>query len=230
VTTGLTILAGAPKLGKSWFALGMAFAISVGGRVLGDIKVSMADVLYLALEDTPRRLQGRMVRMGVSPTVKLRLMTEWPHGPRGILALDAWMLEHPETRAVIVDTVGKMSGVEDGNSYQETYRFASDLKRVADRHEIAVVAITHSAKIKKEDWTHNVIGSVGTIGAADTIMVMTRPRGCVDGILSVTGRDVVEEEAGIRFDPDVGTWTMLDYVPKARGQWRDGKAQAAGGD
>ena len=41
---GLNLLAGAPKVGKSWFAL----------------DVEQGDALYLALEDPPRRMQDRL--------------------------------------------------------------------------------------------------------------------------------------------------------------------------
>ena len=60
VTEGLVILAGRPKIGKSWLALGLADAVARGGRAFGQLEVEAGDVLYLALEDIPRRLQKRM--------------------------------------------------------------------------------------------------------------------------------------------------------------------------
>ena len=39
VAEGLTILAGAPKVGKSWLSLGLGIAISTGGKALGRIDV-----------------------------------------------------------------------------------------------------------------------------------------------------------------------------------------------
>ena len=50
-------------MGKSWLMLNLSVALAAGGRVLGMVKVARGDVLYLALEDTPRRLQGRLVTM-----------------------------------------------------------------------------------------------------------------------------------------------------------------------
>ena len=57
---GLSFMAGAPKLGKSWMALGLGIAVASGGRALGSVPVEAGDVLYLALEDSPRRLQSRL--------------------------------------------------------------------------------------------------------------------------------------------------------------------------
>ena len=60
---GLTILAGRPKVGKSWLTLQIALAVASGGRVLGQ-PGEKGPVLYLALEDPPRRLKERMLKQG----------------------------------------------------------------------------------------------------------------------------------------------------------------------
>ena len=60
IPEGLSLLAGAPKAGKSWLALNLALGIAAGAPVLGEVAVDPGEVLYLALEDTPRRLQSRM--------------------------------------------------------------------------------------------------------------------------------------------------------------------------
>jgi hypothetical protein len=60
VAEGLTVIAGRPKTGKSWLALGWAIAVATGGVALGSIEVEAGDVLYLALEDNQRRLKKRL--------------------------------------------------------------------------------------------------------------------------------------------------------------------------
>lgn len=62
-TEGATVLAGSPKTGKSWLALGVAVSVAGGGKALGTIAVERREVLYLALEDGPRRLQGRLKKL-----------------------------------------------------------------------------------------------------------------------------------------------------------------------
>ncbi|WP_374139166.1 AAA family ATPase, partial [Sphingomonas sp.] len=56
IVEGLTIFAGAPKLGKSWACLGFGIAVASGGMAFGSIRCEQGAVLYLALEDNPRRL------------------------------------------------------------------------------------------------------------------------------------------------------------------------------
>ena len=63
VPEGTTILAGKPKMGKSWLALGTSVAVAAGGVALGTKRVERGAVLYLALEDNPRRLQSRLKKL-----------------------------------------------------------------------------------------------------------------------------------------------------------------------
>src|SRR5262250_3203080 len=61
IPEGVSILAGRPKIGKSWMALDMALttALKPPSFCLGNLKPLHGDVLYCALEDNPRRLQRR---------------------------------------------------------------------------------------------------------------------------------------------------------------------------
>ena len=59
---GLHLLAGAPKIGKSFLVLQMAYQVSMGTPFLG-FSSRQGTVLYLALEDTCERLQKRLAQM-----------------------------------------------------------------------------------------------------------------------------------------------------------------------
>ena len=60
---GLTLLAGKPKLGKSFLALDLGLAVASGGLAFGSLEVEAGDVLYYALEDSERRLKDRLKQM-----------------------------------------------------------------------------------------------------------------------------------------------------------------------
>jgi RecA-family ATPase len=51
VCEGLSLLAGPPKVGKSWLSLDLALSVAGGGKAFGAIPVQPGPVLYLALED-----------------------------------------------------------------------------------------------------------------------------------------------------------------------------------
>src|SRR5260370_29389247 len=63
VPEGCILFAGKPKLGKSWFVFQLALAVASGDSAFGHFPTERADVLYLALEDTCRRLQSRAKRL-----------------------------------------------------------------------------------------------------------------------------------------------------------------------
>ena len=60
---GVTLLCSKPKFGKCWLAYDLCIACTTGRFTLGTIKPAQGDVLYLALEDSRRRLQRRMTKL-----------------------------------------------------------------------------------------------------------------------------------------------------------------------
>ena len=67
---GVYILAGAPKIGKSFLVAQLAYHVSTGQK-LWEYDIHQGTVLYLALEDDFGRIQNRMFMMyGVEDTDK----------------------------------------------------------------------------------------------------------------------------------------------------------------
>jgi biotin operon repressor len=218
---GLNILAGAQKLGKSWLVLGTAIAVASGGRALGTIQVEDGDVLYLALEDTKRRLKDRLLKLlkGAEAPSRLTITNEWPRLDDGGLDwIRDWLAQHSGARLVIVDTLKKVRPPrgKGGSFYDEDYDVMVSLKEVADEFEVCMVAVHHVSKAVHEDVFNSVSGSMGLTGAADATLILERPRGSNAGALHITGRDV-EEKAGedamsLEFCEVSGSWTLKGTV------------------
>ena len=212
---GVSLLCGPPKVGKSWAALGLGLAVAAGGHAFDTIPVDGGPVLYLALEDTPRRLQTRMGKLlGGQPAPHgLTLATTCPPLPQGgAEAIGAWLDRHPDARMVVIDVFAKMRGqsLPGMSAYDADYAAVGRAKRLADNYGIAVVLVHHVRKAGAEDFLAEVSGTNGIAGAADTTLVLRRARGQADGVLHVTGRDVDEAEYALLFDPDCGAWKLLD--------------------
>ena len=62
VPTGLHLLAGSPKIGKSWLALWLCHQVSSGGKVW-EFDTLKCGTLYISLEDTLDRLHLRLSRI-----------------------------------------------------------------------------------------------------------------------------------------------------------------------
>ncbi|WP_119461883.1 AAA family ATPase [Rhodospirillaceae bacterium SYSU D60014] len=223
LTEGLAFLAGKPKQGKSWLALGVGDAVGRGGQALGGIDVAAGDVLYLALEDTERRLQGRLraVRQELPPTPRLELVTSWPRlDDGGIDALNYWLDGRPDARLIIIDTWAKVKprqkGGRNANIYDEDYAALSPLKELADARSLCVLLVHHVRKGDSDDPFEEISGSTGLTGSADTLLLLKRDRGAHDAALWATGRDIEESETALAFDSDTGRWTRLGPADEYR--------------
>lgn len=195
-------------------ALSLGIAVAAGGLALGKIAVERGDVLYMALEDNPRRLQTRLrILLGsASPPEGLQIDTEWPRLDEGGMdQLTGWLDEHPAARLVVIDVWSRVRPYsrDTANQYQSDYEAAATLQAVAIKYGIAIVCLFHTRKAEADDFVETVQGTLGTAGAADTIVVLKRARGEADATLFVTGRDVLEQELALRFAPDTGTWELL---------------------
>lgn len=229
VSEGLVVLAGAPKLGKSWFALMAIFGVAHGTQFLGRFETVRAGAAYLALEDSPRRLQDRMARLHLKPTPDVHLFCEWPRMPQGLDLLDDFLEEHPEIRLVIIDTLARLRPLitaesGGGTAYDADYDLLAPLKAVADRRHAAILVVTHLRKAVHDDVFMRITGSAAISGAADAMLLLDRKRGKPEGTLTTTSRDAPEIEAALRFDIDAGGWQIVEESPEEAGQTPERKA------
>jgi hypothetical protein len=209
IAEGVNLLAGPPKVGKSWLTFGLALSVAAGDDALGSIPTQAGAVLYLALEDTPRRLQSRMGKLldGRHAPRGLTLATTCPPLPEGgAEAVASWLERNPAARLVIIDVFAKVRGraVTGASAYDADYAAVGYAKALADKDGVAVVLVHHVRKAGAEDFLESVSGTNGLAGAADATLVLRRPRGEADGV------DVDESEHALRFTPDNGASTLLD--------------------
>ncbi|WP_372408837.1 AAA family ATPase [Streptomyces luteireticuli] len=211
IPEGLTVLTGAPKVGKSWICLGLGLAVASGGKALDAIPVEQGEALYLALEDTPRRMQSRLHRIlgDQPPPEALHIHVELPAGLGGVRR---WLDQHPGARLVIVDVLQRVRSDtgREPNAYAADYAAITGLKRLADAYQVAFIVVHHIRKAQSEDWMDATSGTNGINGAADATLFFSRARGEAEGLLHLTGRDVEENEYALRRNEGSMTWHLVD--------------------
>jgi hypothetical protein len=210
IAEGMSILAGRPKIGKSWLLMHIAIAIATGGRVLQTTPVEQGPVLYLALEDTPRRLQKRirLLQPQDADLSRLHLRTRWPRLLDGGLELLEQEIRRIRPRLVVVDTLAKIRThkIREDNAYAADYGFVAELKRLADDHSTSLLGNHHTSKSPRSDPVDEVSGTLGLTGAADSVLVLKRERQQSEATLFLTGRDVEEQEIAITADVANQVW------------------------
>lgn len=228
IAEGLTLLAGKPKIGKSWMVLDIALAVASGGVCLGNVPCEQGDVLYLALEDNMRRLQSRLHKLweyenlaGDIPVPdRLFFSTEWKRaGEGGVEDIREWIDEHPAARLVVVDVLAMFKATSRGRDqtlYESDYGALKDLQSLAMETGVAIVVVHHTRKSGSEsgDPFEKVSGTLGLSGAADTTIILDRDQnGCT---LYGRGRDIEEIETAVMFDKPTCRWSALGKAADVR--------------
>ncbi|WNG94995.1 AAA family ATPase [Mycobacterium sp. ITM-2016-00318] len=208
IPEGLGVLAAPPKVGKSWFVSDVALASAAGGKALGRISVAKRPVLYLALEDGDRRLQGRWRRlMGGQPIPAVNYITRAETSTVVFAMICEFLQQHPGDKPLIIlDTLGKVKPHRPAGTdpYQHDYAVGSQLKAAIDTVPGAsLLVVHHTRKAESSDFIDSVSGTQGIAGSADFVMVLNRRRHSNDAVLSVTGRDISEAEYALHADDGV---------------------------
>ena len=110
LSQGLHILAGSPKVGKSWLALWLAVTVAKGESVWG-MGVKQGTTLYLCLEDSTLRIQNRLFEITEDAPANVHFSTNSGNLGKGLEEqLCAFLSEHPDTVLVIIDTLQMIRG------------------------------------------------------------------------------------------------------------------------
>ena len=80
----------------------------------------------------------------------------------------------------------------------------------ADANKVSIFLVHHTRKQKDDDPYNMISGTNGIMGAADTIFVMTKAkRSDENATLSVTGRDIEQNDYSIHFDKQSCHWELV---------------------
>ena len=211
IPEGLHILAGAPKIGKSFLVAQIAYHVSTGEALWG-CEVHPGTVLYLALEDDFQRIQSRMFMMyGVNDTDRLHFATAAGKIGNGLdEQLENFVREHPDTKLIIIDTMQKIRvGGGDAYSYASDYEIIGRLKQFADKHCICVLTVHHTRKQPAGDSFEMISGTTGLLGCADgSLLMQKKKRTALEATIDVVGRDQQDQILYLKKDADTQIWNL----------------------
>lgn len=215
---GLHILAGAPKVGKSWLALWICFQVSKGDPVW-ELPTARGTVLYLCLEDSYSRIQSRLFQItdDAPDTLHFANLSE-SIGDGLENQITSFLSEHPNTNLIVIDTLQKIRDIiPDKNSYANDYRDLSSLKNLADHHHLAILLVHHLRKMKDDDPMNMISGTTGLSGATDSNFVLKRKdRSSPHAELYCTGRDIESRVLELCFQRETHTWELAKPIESER--------------
>lgn len=210
ISQGLFILAGAPKVGKSWLALDMCLSIAKGEKVLGKA-TSCGHAVYLSLEDSLIRLQNRLYELTDEPSDNLNFAIMAESISNGLPEqIEYCRKRFDDLKIVVIDTLQKVRN-ESESSYSSDYKELSVLKSLADKLGIAIVLVHHTRKCSDGDPFNMISGSTGLSGCVDGSMVLIESkRGSRKAKLYCVGRDIENQEINVVFESS--RWKVSDEI------------------
>ena len=208
---GTYLFAGAPKIGKSFLVLQIAYAVSTG-QAIWDYQVHRGAVLYLALEDQYRRLQERMARMfGVDGHGDLMLAVAAKQLGQGLeKQMEYFLRRFPQAQMIVIDTLQKIrEAAGDRYSYASDYEIIGQLKTFADHHNICILIVHHTRKQPSEDSFEMISGTTGLLGCADGAFLLHKEKRTDHrAILDIVGRDQPDQRLCLLRNEENLTWTL----------------------
>lgn len=211
IPTGFGLLGGRPKLGKSWLLLQVGIAASSGG-IMFNKKTKPVKVLYMALEDSERRLYNRL-KAQLTDNKLGDIPLHFVFDPILPPKLDSWINED-DYGLVIIDTISRYfkNIITDHNDQAKTTAAFSQLHDLTRKNEITIIGCEHHRKpgLKGRDLVDDIIGSTGKGAVADFVIGLYRDRGQFGATLTIDGRDTEEyRELKINFDTASKSWQLV---------------------
>lgn len=205
---GAYLFAGAPKIGKSFLVIQIAYHVSKGQPLWGRA-VRKGAVLYLALEDRFQRLQERIDRMFDGEVDgALFLSVAAKQVGKGLDGqMNYFIQEHPDTRLIVIDTLQKVRESTGDYSYASDYEIITQLKTFAESHNLCILIVHHTRKQPAGDSFEMISGTTGLLGCADGAFLMYKERRTDSrAIVEVVGRDQADEKLYLTRNEERLTW------------------------
>lgn len=204
---GLTFFGGRPKIGKSWFLLQLAYAVSTGGMMF-DQKITQGDVFYLSLEDSPKRLLDRCKVQGIPGNAPITFERVWKPLHQG--GLDDLFIEikSHDYRLIIIDTLARATPGVDHSDPKIIGQVINQLQEISLGENISISLADHTRKPNGifNDPIDDIMGSTAKAAAADAVLAIYRDQGKAGANLKGRGKDIEEIDLTLMFDKVTCCW------------------------
>jgi putative DNA primase/helicase len=223
----VNIIAGDPGLGKSLILIDIAARASSGRNFPDGSPCIRCSVLYSTTEDgiedtvVPRLIAAaadltrvEIVQGVASGDLETPLLLN-----EHMANLDQKLTENPDIRILIIDTLQSHIGSTVSTNNNSSVRgVMTPLKRLAEKHHVAVLCIEHLTKSKTtagENATYRVQGSIAFAGAARSVWIVAKDNEDITGkrrYLQASKTNLSPDNAGIGLAFMIGGPTGRPYI------------------
>jgi putative DNA primase/helicase len=224
----INIIGGDPGLGKSMLLIDMAARASTGNNWPDGSPCKQCSVLYSTTEDgiadtvVPRLMAAGadLERVDIVEGVKCRDDSELPlFLNEHLIYLDDMLTANPEIGILIIDTLQSHIGSAVATNNNSSVRgVMTPLKRLAEKHHVAVLCIEHLTKSKTtsgENATYRVQGSIAFAGAARSVWIVAKDQEDESGkrrYLQASKTNLAPDNSGLGLSYEICGPTGKPYV------------------
>jgi len=210
---GLVCIAGRPKAMKSWLMYKLCFCVENGLNFLGHT-VEQGNALYLALEDSKRRLKDRAYKMGHDKELNFPTTdVEAPYLEMGLEEdLQKWIDGVPKPKLIVIDTLARVKaavGFKKGTAYDIDNELLRKVQHLAITNGVCICFVTHLSKATQDYNFDKITGSVGLQGMTDAMWLVDRGDVSPNASITGRGRDILDFEYAVKWNDNTMTY---DYV------------------
>jgi len=206
-----------PKVGKSTFARNLALAVASGSDFLGR-PTQQGPVIYLALEESNRRVREQFRRIGCTGLEPIYVHT----GPAPLKLFEELypFMESLNPVLVVIDPLFRAVRVQDSSAYAEMTAAFDPILRLAQSTGCHVLVLHHASKMAT-DATNAALGSTAIAGSVDSIFHLNNLAG-ERTIEAVLREGDASPKAVLTIDPETEQISLSGTVEeRERGKVRD---------
>ena len=217
---GLSCIAGRPKAMKSWTELLKLICVQNGIKFLGHETVK-GDCLYLALEDSERRIMDRIKKLNMHNLPEYpRIINEAPYLGQGLEeSLKDWIDSVPNPRLICIDTLARVKprvAKSNATAFDLDNQLLRDIQKLAINNSVSISFVTHLNKSQQEYSFDKIQGSVGMQGMADAMWLVDRGDNSDTATIIGRGRDILDFEYAVEWNANNYCYEYKGNAPELR--------------
>ena len=210
---GLTLFCGRAKSMKSWTMLLICYAVQNGLKFM-DHETVQGDCLYLALEDSKRRLKDRELKLKLNNLTPPYIDVEAPYLDMGLEeSLQNWIDSVPNPRLICIDTLARVKNRtgfnKAGTAYDHDNETLRNIQKLSIQNAVATTMVSHLNKAPQDYAFDKITGSTGLQGICDAMWLVERGEHGTQSTLIGRGRDIMDFEYSLNWNQE--TW-RYDWV------------------
>jgi len=169
-SSGFSIMAAKPKVGKSTLARQLALSVARGDLFINR-QTTKGTVLYVALEEKRSEVKSHFKLLGATGSEDL-----YSYIGSAPEEASKWLEREIQSKKpvlVIIDTLFRFVNITDGNDYAKVTAALTPLLSLA-RDNGAHVMVIHHARKGGGDGGDSMLGSTAIFGSVDTAIILKR--------------------------------------------------------